>query len=482
MLRPIKPLIAGMIAIAMIFLASANSYAETETGNAYTYKIAVERHLEERLNKVLKEILKIEDLVVIVSAEVQTLSRDQIQKQDSQNRALLLPGVPVRERLGVEGDARSVGVQSPVVVQGLLLTVLVDESTDQSTIDSIHDVALSALDFNPDRGDRIEIRKMNFINKSFKWGTLLYPQSLITIILGIIGAIFLAAAAVFFLNPFKSLAVSIKEIDWSSVRGSDAHGDLMTMAGAQANHGYPSRGSDGESTTNVSLVTEAESNRRFGFISGENIKEAGYLLQEAPLEDIAIVLGYLSPERASKLLEMFPVQKQTEAVALLSGTKRLVLDEVEKLEKSLRDQLDLVVGGEDKLAAILDLADDDIRDRTITNIERKDLNTAIRLREKAKSLESIIRSLEKNDLQKLIGRLDHSVLARILNSVAGDIQARVLESLSDGGAERLSEEIKYAGAFPAERLKREKRKIVAIYRELIEAGEIIKSISNGMDT
>ncbi|KKL20943.1 hypothetical protein LCGC14_2450400, partial [marine sediment metagenome] len=89
---------------------------------------------------------------------------------------------------------------------------------------------------------------------------------------------------------------------------------------------------------------------------------------------MAIVLAYLTPELASRLLGLFPVQDQAEAVALLSGTQKLDLEKVEKLENSLREQLDLVVGGEDKLAAILDLADDDTRDRTIADIERKDLN------------------------------------------------------------------------------------------------------------
>ncbi len=71
---------------------------------------------------------------------------------------------------------------------------------------------------------------------------------------------------------------------------------------------------------------------------------------------------------------------------------------------------------------------------------------------------------------------------RILNSAPGDVQAKVLEALSGGGAERMSEEMKYAGTFPAERLKREKRRVIATYRELLEAGEIEERSGTGMET
>ncbi|HEB02222.1 MAG TPA: hypothetical protein ENI12_03205 [Nitrospirae bacterium] len=469
-----KPLTAGIVAVALTFFASAAAYAQTETGNAYTYKIAVERHLEARLYKVLKEVTKVEDLVIIVSAEVTTPD----EKQGSGKRALLLPGVPTRERLGVEGATTTEGAQSSVIVQSLKLTVLVDSSTSQTTIDTIHDVALSALDFNPDRGDRIEIRKVDYLSHRFKWGVLMLPQNLIIIILGIVGSVFLAAAALFFMNPFRSLAVSIKDIDWPTVRGTPAQNDLMPQSRTQSNN---DGGSDNDDKTSAAHATEGASSGRFGFITGDNIAGAGFLLEEAPVEDLAIVLAYLTPELASRLLGMFPVQNQAEAVALLSGTQKLDPEKVEKLENSLREQLDLVVGGEDKLAAILDLADDDTRDRTIADIERKDLNVASRLRKKARGLETIIRSLENNDLLKLIRRIDPTVFARILNSAPGDVQAKALESLSGGGAEHLSEEMKYAGTFPAERLKREKRKVIAKYRELLEAGEIMERSRDGME-
>ncbi len=482
-----RPLLSCLLAVVIAAIAPAIGSAEVETGDAYAYKIAVERHLESRLNNALKKVTKIEDLVVFVNAEVLTLEQAPVRfkaaRKPSDRRPVMLPGVPARENLSIDrnDDRITIAAPLPVVIQSMLVTVLVDTTLSQNTIDTIHSVTLTVLDFDPDRGDRIEIRKVNFLRGGYNWRSLLYPPDVFIILFGMVGALFLAATSIFFLNPFRSLLRVLSEINWQDIRGNGAGREfshtpapsapeaLAPRIRRQEGQEDPSAGSDGDAPSG-----------RFGFVTSQNISETGFLLQESQAEDIAQVLGFIDPQLASQLLGMFSVEKQAEAVALLSSTRKLDPEKLDKLEESIEGQLGYIVGGEDRLAAILDLADDDVRDRTITDIERKDLNTAISIREKVKSFESIIRELENNDLQKLIRRLDPAIFARILNSSPGDVQAKALESLSGGGAERLQEEMKYAGAFPPDRLKREKRGVIAIYRELLDAGEILKRDSGGM--
>jgi len=479
-----EPLISCLLAVVIVAIAPAICSAEVETGSAYAYKIAVERHLESRLNNALKKVTKIDNLVVFVNAEVLTLEQAPVQfkasRKPSESRPLMLPGVPARENLSVDQkeDQITIAAPLPVVIQSMLVTVLVDTTLSQNTIDTIHNVTLTVLDFEPDRGDRIEIRKVDFLRGGYNWESLLYPPGVFILLFGIVGALFLTAASVFFLSPFRSLTRVLSVINWKDLRGDDSlrgvsHAPVPSAPEALTppihRQEDTSAGADG-----------AADHGRFGCVTSQNISETGFLLQESQAEDIAQVLGFIGPHLASQLLGMFPVEKQAEAVSLLSITRKLDPEKLDKLEESIKGQLGYIVGGEDRLAAILDLADDDVRDRTITDIERKDFNTAISIREKVKSFESIIRKLENNDLQKLIRRLDPAIFARILNSSPGDVQAKALESLSGGGAERLQEEMKYGGTFPPDRLKREKRGVIAIYRELLEAGEIQERDSGGM--
>ena len=467
----LRLIFTSLTALAFMVIAPLSVHAREETGDAYTYKIAVERHLEARLDNVLKEVTNIDDLVVIVSAEV--ISKPGAPKpKDAQ---ALLPGVPVIDKLISSSGNGAAGPAAPVIIQSLLITILVDSKLSQETIKVIHDVALSAIDFDPDRGDRIEVRKVDYIKTGFSWGSIL--SNLIYIILAIGGAAFLAAAAFFFLNPFRSLSETLSEINWKVIRGDNVPEGLEQKYPTDSHPGAVgiSPQAQMEIASGKGNSSEPDKSRPFWFINQKNIPEAAYLLQDSPSEEIALVLAYLSPEIASDLLGTFPTDLQTEAVSSLASIQTLEPDRVMSLEESFKRRLGYVVGGEDRLAAILDLTDEVVRDKAIADIERKDFNAATSLRDKAKTMESIIRKLENNDLQKLIRRLDPAIFARILNSAPGDVQTRALDSLSEGVAERIKEEMQYGGAFPTERLKREKRNVVAVYKKLLEAGEIQES-------
>ncbi len=471
-----------LAALAIMAMAPLVVHAQEDTGNAYTYKIAVEQHLETRLNTVLKEVTNIDDLVVIVNADVKTRPYDPKRKSPRPKSAqALLPGVPVRDKLIDSSGNGAADTTSPVIIRSLIVTVLVDSKLSQDTVKVIHDVALSAIDFNPDRGDRIEVRKVNYLKGSFSLRSIF--SNMIYVILSIVGVVFLAAAAFFFLNPFRSLSETLSEINWKVIRGDTVAEGLEQKHPTESHQEAlgTSPQTQMEIASGKGNSSEPDKSRPFWFINRGNIPEAAYLLQNSPAEDIALVLGFLSPETASELLGLFPTDIQTEAVSSLARVQTLDPDRVTSLEESFKKQLGYVVGGEDRLAAILDLADDDVRDRTIADIERKDFDAAISIRDKAKSMESIIRLLKSTDLQKLIRRLDPSVFARVLNSLPGDVQAKALESLSGGGAERLQEEMKYAGSFPPDRLKREKRNVVTLYKKLLEAGEIQNNGSGSME-
>ncbi len=461
----------GLTALAFMVIAPLAVHAREETGNAYTYKIAVERHLETRLDNVLKEVTNIDNLVVIVSADVITKPSAPKPK----GAQALLPGVPVIDKLIDSSGDEGNGSNLPVIIQSLLVTILVDSDLSQDTIKVIHDVALSAIDFDPDRGDRIEVRKVGYIKSSFNWSSLL--SNLIYVALALGGLVFLAAAAFFFLNPFRSLSETFSEINWKVVRGDSAAEVLETKHPTDSHPGAAgiSPQAQMEIASGKGNSSEPDKSRPFWFINRNNIPEAAYLLQDSPAEDIALVLAYLTPETASELLGLFPTDVQTEAVSSLASIQTLEPGRVKSLEETFKERLGYVVGGEDRLAAILDLTDEVVRDKAIADIERKDFNAATSLRDKAKSMESIIRKLENNDLQKLIRQLDTSIFARILNSAPGDVQTKALDALSEGVAERIKEEMKYTGAFPAERLKREKRNVVAVYKKLLAAGEIHES-------
>jgi flagellar motor switch protein FliG len=127
-------------------------------------------------------------------------------------------------------------------------------------------------------------------------------------------------------------------------------------------------------------------------------------------------------------------------------------------------------GGENKLLTLLDMTNEDVRDKVVKTIEAKDAQTATRLKQRIKSLETIIRELPAQGIQVLYRNLDATLFAQVLKSSPDDLQQKVLTALSAGAAERLKEEMNLSRPLSSIRLKREKQNLMVLVRRLIAEG------------
>jgi flagellar motor switch protein FliG len=214
----------------------------------------------------------------------------------------------------------------------------------------------------------------------------------------------------------------------------------------------------------------------FSFLQNKHLIELAFLLKDSPPEEVAIVASYLVPEMATKLLESFSEGKQAEVALNLSGEGKVKLKEVKELERSIKERLNYIVGGDDKLASIFDFTGEDVRKRILEIMVSTDPEAVSRLKEKVKSFKAVMRALPPHGIQMLFRQIDPTVLARVLKSSPGDIQSQVLDSLSEGAAERLREEMELSRPFSKERLKKERVNIISLIRRMNKAG-ILEDVS-----
>jgi flagellar motor switch protein FliG len=111
-----------------------------------------------------------------------------------------------------------------------------------------------------------------------------------------------------------------------------------------------------------------------------------------------------------------------------------------------------------------------VRDRIVTTLETRDVQTATRLKSRIKSLESIIRELPAPGVQTLYRNIDATLFAQILKASPEDIQQKVIASLSAGAAERLKEEMELSRPLSGARLRKEKQNLMVLVRRLINEG------------
>lgn len=450
----------ALTACALVLMRPVPGAAISETSDEYSFKIQVESHLEQHLKSVLTDIAGSDDIIVIVNAEVETDKKNKSSKKRKKPQGLVLPGVPVKKEIGKTADE---GIIISSVVRRLEVRILVDNDIPESLTELAHDIAISVIGYDPDRGDMLTIKRIEFGNKGFKWASLFYPPHLYWLVTLIVGGFFLVAAAMFFMDPFKKLPPAMGNVNWDVIlKNPDNPVFGRGMAGAPT----------AALTARAETVAGGDAPLPFSFINDVHIPELAFLLSKNPAGDIAIVANYLRPDLSVMLLESFPPEIQAEVVLKLKDTAEADPEQVKALEESVKERLDYVVGGDDKLASVLNLAEGEVRDKVLQKLEEEDPQASARLRPKLKTFESMLRSMKPHALQALFRQLDATVLARVLKSSSADIQTRVLESLSEGAAELLREEMELSRPLSAVRLKKEKHSIAATVLRLASAGVI----------
>lgn len=464
----------------------------TMSGTEFTFKVSVESRLEERLRAALTDIIGNNKAIIIINADVgKTREEAPIAESEGIKDDLILPGVPPKKMFSTEKiPALPSSVQG--MIRRLSVTILLDNSVSDDMKETIKDVAMSVIGYNPGRGDQMEVKKMSFGRNAFQWKSLFYPPHLYWVVLVVFVGFFLVTAAffmMFLMNPFKKLSAALS-VNLGVMRGpipgsqpseGQANPAVQGMPdpsglawGNRPERGYPMLAKT-DQLEYQRLHEENGSNGResgipFSFIKERHLQDLAFLLKDGDALDTAIVINYMDAELATQLLYFFSDERQAEIAVKLSAIEEVSPDKVKELEEMLKSRLDYVMGGEDKVASILGMASDEVRDRVFGMLESKDSDTAMRLKQKVKSLDTVIGDMSPRSVQALYRQIDPSLFAQVLRSSPEDIQQKVLGSLTEGAADRLRQEIDLSRPLTANRLRRERYNIMTTIRRMAESG------------
>jgi flagellar motor switch protein FliG len=462
--RKVCKIVFNVALVIMVFLATAR-LVPAEVNDDYALKISLENQLERKLKQVIMEITGTDRVVIFVNAELVSARGDSDKLlEKKKGNALILPGVPEKKEFGSGQSEMLFGAgSSKYKVNKIVLSIWIDKSVPSSIVELIQDIAKNVIGFSQTRGDQINIKKVDFESKGF-FRELFAMPNFLWLILTLVGGFMLVTVGMFFMDPLKKVIPALKEIDWNQIRGTGSSTSVERTTTYERE--VLTGGASGKA---VAMIEEKSDVLPFSFIRERDIPSLAFLLKEKAPQDVAIVVNYLDPAIAMRLLEIFPKDKQVE-VALTLGREEISMEKVNALEEMVKSKLAYVVGGENKLITLLDMTNEDIREKVVKTIETRDAQTATRLKQRIKSLETIIRDLSVQGIQVLYRNIDTTLFAQILKSSPDDIQQKVITSLSAGAAERLKEEMNLSRSLSAVRLKREKQNLMVLVRRLIAEG------------
>jgi flagellar motor switch protein FliG len=450
-------------ALAALLFSSTPSTAQTASPSSSLVeaKVSLESALESRLQAVLRKVLGTPDVLVVVRVDVESKSGESIKE--------ILPGVPLKESPGLE-----LASKGSEVVKQIRATVYLDEEASESKIALAEKTAKDVLGIRFGRGDTVEVQKLALAKqldaaaKASFGERLLTPGSLFSLAWLVFAIMAIGVLLSKFITPLLSVLRTLAMAAQASPAAAPAPA-AQAAAPAQPLQqpevpkrlAREPRGDDEDGD---------EEELPFSFVRDRHLPMLKYLLRRAQPRTAAIVVHYLPAPMAAEVLATLEESARKEIVQNMSAIVQLDPENVDAIEDSLRDRLDYLMGGEDKLAEILDEVPVQLQQELLDAVRAKDAPLGNRLGRRIVTLEDIA-LLDANGLKTLSRRVPIRSLAAVLRA-SDSIRSRILPKLTSGLGQWLTQEIELSSDLQGDRLAEEQRKVLAALSALVREGTL----------
>jgi len=450
-------------------------------------KIALERSFEDRLKGLLEKILGTDRFIVIVNVEPETESTEVATETWVQEKGpggvvrkekkFVLPGVPVRERLGEEkspspeiapsgGEMKrqyeKVVVLPKSFVRRVVVTIILDEKIDEALIETVRAVATEILGLDVARGDNLIIKRQRFseppsqtVWAAIKSSPIYWPLFAIVLLL-------------FLLFPIRIFLRGLARI-FQTIRTREApFAPPAQVLGPAAPFGPVAPGMAEEK---ISEKMEEKISRPFNFINQSNIKHLLYLLKNESAETISVIVSYLNPSEATQIMASLPRGAKATVAERISRVREVVPEVVNAMEQNIKEKIGYVVGGTDELVEIVDEADRTTREEILQSLREKQPELAEKVRRQIFTFEDIA-NLDSLSFQTVLREVYLGTLSLALRGSSEEFKSKIMGKLSEGAQAMLRQEMELGKPAGKQKIEEAQRKIVRVVRGLQREGRI----------
>jgi flagellar motor switch protein FliG len=199
--------------------------------------------------------------------------------------------------------------------------------------------------------------------------------------------------------------------------------------------------------------------------------------QEQP-QTVALVLSYLSAERASQVLALLRPEVREEVVERLATLSPTPIEVVETVVTVLNQKLGSSPtralqqsGGVKSAAELLNALDKETSRTLLTSIEQRNPELGQVIRQKMFTFEDVA-LLDTAALQKILREVDMRDLAIALKNASDKLKNALLGCISKRAAETVNEEISFMGPLKIRDIETAQNRIIEVVRRLESEGEI----------
>jgi len=217
----------------------------------------------------------------------------------------------------------------------------------------------------------------------------------------------------------------------------------------------------------------------FDFIRKSDSAQVLNFIQNEHPQTIALILSYIDPKRSAQILAALPIELQKSIIARIANMGITSPEYIKETERILEKKLSSMsfgdmtsAGGMDSLIKILNSVDRGTERHLLEALEETDAELVEEIRKRMFVFEDIVK-LSDQAIQRVLKEIDNRDLALALKGATAEVEKVIFSNISTRLKEMIKEDIEMMGPVRVRDVEEAQQKIVAVIRQLDEAGEII---------
>ena len=243
-----------------------------------------------------------------------------------------------------------------------------------------------------------------------------------------------------------------------------------------------SEGGEGTEESSLSSTSESSNLKILQTLAGEDLIE---LIKDEHPQTIAIILLHLKTRVAGEVLSKLPDEIKTDVAFRIANLDKVLPGMVEEIDKVFEDVLKKkdafvpqVAGGVNRLAEILNQADQISGELILNEIEEVDAELADQIKQRMFTFEDL-RLVDDRGLQKVLRRVETRELAIALKAASEEVREKIFRNMSERASEMLREEMEVMGPVRMREVEDAQQTITKIIQDMETKGELIISGRKG---
>ncbi len=211
----------------------------------------------------------------------------------------------------------------------------------------------------------------------------------------------------------------------------------------------------------------------FSYINEENVKRLAHLFvlrNEEPWVP-AVVVSYLRPDLARILLTALPVEYQAKVAIEALTVRQTTREQVMAIDADVRENVDFVIGGLERLTMMLDEADSGTRSNILNYLKNEKPLIYEAVRRNLLVFEDVI-TFPDREMQVIVRELKTEGMAKALQGASPEVVNKFLSNMSGGAQSLLKEQMEYTTGLNQAQIDEERSKIMDLIKVLEKEGKI----------